>query len=244
MTKAQATGRVRVIVGIDAPFQLEGSLAGTAQINAQRMAIQTARQQVISQLSAVNAQAQPDSLNWTIPFVALEVDQTALAQLAASPHVTSVEEDIPERANIDANIILIGAPSVWSAGYDGAGQTVVIIDTGIDGTHQDFGGQIVAERCYSTPMIQVIQGEVTLCQNGASGPGAASPLINNCYETIGDDGTENICDHGTHVAAIAAGEFGVAPGGVRLPQIVRQTRLPVYTHILRTNSAPCRRFKP
>ena len=83
-------------------------------------------------------------------------------------------------------------------GLDGRGTAVAIVDTGVLVSHPAFGGRIVAEACFDA-----LEG----CPGGgieAIGPGAAEP----CSD----------CDHGTHVAGIAAGEAisgkaaGVAPG--------------------------------
>jgi hypothetical protein len=87
--------------------------------------------------------------------------------------------------------VLVEAPQAHALGVTGAGQTVVIIDSGVDRTHPFVNQGIVEEWCFVTP---------NGCPGGQTGPGAASPAGS----------------HGTHVAGIAAGRTalfsGVAPG--------------------------------
>jgi hypothetical protein len=91
---------------------------------------------------------------------------------------------------------------MWERGYTGDGQTIAVLDTGVDGTHPFLAGKVVEEACYS--------GNEN-CPNGQTtrtGAGAGVPCM---YAPNG-------CGHGTHVAGIAAGGdsgmgfFGVARG--------------------------------
>jgi subtilisin family serine protease len=94
----------------------------------------------------------------------------------------------------------IGVDKATARGYTGAGQTVAILDTGVDRNHSWLQGDVVREACYSTRTLGYTGGD---CPNGywtQTGLGSARPcLINGCA-------------HGTHVAHTAAGKYGVAPG--------------------------------
>ncbi len=159
----------------------------------------------------------------TIPFALLRVDAAGLHALEDSPGVLSIEEDVlvplPEPSDEDngavppalsSSIAVIGADQAWSAGYDGSGWYVAILDTGILNSHNFFAGKNIVEACYTTK-VDSYNPNARLCPNGEdnqTGTGAAAPYpsSNTGY------------DHGTHVAGIAAGHLsdnslnGVAKG--------------------------------
>ena len=86
------------------------------------------------------------------------------------------------------NFDQVHVPSARSAGRYGAGVTVAVLDSWIDGSHRDFEGRVLAGAD---------------CVGGTCQPGPASP---------------DQCDHGTHVAGtVASSSFGVAPKAHILP---------------------------
>src|SRR5207249_338360 len=124
---------------------------------------------------------------------------------ASSFWVASVVEDALHAPMLPQSVPLIGGAAAWSRGFDGAGTTVAILDTGVDSAHPFLIGKVVEEACYSS---NVSGSSVSLCPNQSStqiGVGSARPCtIANCW-------------HGTHVAGIAAGNgatAGVAFSGV------------------------------
>ena len=49
---------------------------------------------------------------------------------------------------LDESVPLVGAPKAWAAGYDGAGVTVAVLDSGIDQAHPDVADQVTAIRSF------------------------------------------------------------------------------------------------
>lgn len=196
-------GSVRVIVSTAAtsPARLTGStIASLAQ----------QRQGVLDQLRS--KQLQPQSLSRFGRRAVFVVDQTQLEQLIATAGVASVIEDRLMKPSLVSATALINTAVPHAAGIAGAGTVVAILDTGIDGDHEAFGNRIVAQACFSTKYTTF--GASHLCAN-------LSPNGGNGQRTdIGPGAAEacsgvNGCDHGTHVASIAAGDSatitGVAP---------------------------------
>jgi subtilisin len=130
---------------------------------------------------------------WDIQFIAAEISPSALQYLASLPQVNSIEEDrLMKPVDTETNNV-IDAPEAWALGYTGVGQTIAILDTGIQSNHPFLTGKVVDEACYSDMN----------CPNGQSsqvGTGAGSPC-----SLAG-------CEHGTHVAGIAAGLGGGSTG--------------------------------
>ncbi len=201
LAKARREGTVKIIVRLNVGFNPQ--ITDGQTLSAQSVNVQNVRGQLHSRLSGVRATFHADANNWVVPYTAMEVDETGLRLLIASPQVISIEEDIPVQPTMNSTIPVIHADNVWAAGYEGAGWTIAILDTGVDAGHPFMAGGVVNEACFSHDNGS---SERSLCPNGATtqtGAGAASPNGARCL-----NGATNICDHGTHVAGIAAGLNG------------------------------------
>jgi subtilisin family serine protease len=128
----------------------------------------------------------------TVPAAAPAGGKSAQAvaggPLAIRPGVAKVWLDakVHTTAAVDVSRTAIGADTAWAAGYQGATATVAILDTGIDQTHPDLAGKVVAAQNFVP----------------AGNPGGGNP----------SDVTDRN-GHGTHVAGLVAGT-GSASGGL------------------------------
>jgi subtilisin len=131
----------------------------------------------------------------------MEISRDALEALASDPDVASIEEDVPMPPTLAESVPLIGAPAAWAEGATGAEWTVAILDTGVDSSHPFLAGKVIEEACYSNAGGD--GGQTSLCPGGM--PSSTLPGSGiNC--------TVNGCDHGTHVAGVAAGVGGSFSG--------------------------------
>jgi subtilisin family serine protease len=153
-----------------------------------------------------------------LPVVALEIDSTALPELSSSPDVLSVRVDHRRRRNLAQSVPLIGAPTAWSLGLTGSGWAVAVLDSGVDKTHPFLTGKVVSEACYSTS--DVGGNATSLCPGGADSTAVGSGVP--CSASV--EG----CDHGTHVAGIAAGTGATFSGVAKNASVIA---IQVYSRI-------------
>ena len=201
-SRVQAEGTARVLVELRlarGAFVSEGRLdRGTA--TAQRRDIKDKETRVLARLDS--KQHRVTRRFSTVPLVALEVGPDALSELKAAPGlVYRVVEDDVVYPSLGTSVPLVQGDRLWAQGFDGTGEVVAVLDTGVDSGHPFLSGKVVEEACYSS---NVSPQSTTLCPNGQEeqvGPGAG---VNCPLALFG-------CDHGTHVAGIAAGNG--APAG-------------------------------
>ncbi len=120
------------------------------------------------------AAALADALTGT---VALDGAGAAAGSRAAAP-LAGVEKiwlDQPMSTVDEDSAPQIGAPEAWAAGFTGAGVTVAVLDTGIDTTHPDLDGKVVAEANFSASDSTTDRyGHGTHVASIVAGTGAAS----------------------------------------------------------------------
>lgn len=192
---------------------LEGKAArvGAVRVIA-RLAVEPATTQALMDAAALGAHADlrtlgiegAQTVSETLPYLVAEVTPDQLRAMEANPRFDEVMEDRISFLMLAESGPLVGAPTVWTAGGRGAGQAVAILDTGVDAAHPFLSGRVTAEACFST--TSAATGAESVCPGGvraSTGAGAAQPC------------TVEGCEHGTHVAGIAAGRgerfSGIAP---------------------------------
>lgn len=106
---------------------------------------------------------------------ALTVKQSRSVERTTAPGIDRVWLDGVRRASLDRSVPQIGAPAAWKAGYTGKGVKIAVLDTGVDATHPDLKGQILATKNFSTSADTKDRvGHGTHVSSIAAGTGAKS----------------------------------------------------------------------
>ncbi len=203
--KALNQGEVRLIVKIQAPGKRFAELPAASR--------QTRIQQIADLQNQFFARVRQPGLREitrfrTIPFMVFSADANAVDRLAALPEVISLKEDVPEPPALASSVPVIGAPNAWTAGYDGDGQVIAVLDTGVSTSHPYFPApKLVAEACFSTTgPASGNRFATSLCPGQASSSTAPGSGQNCSINNVSPS-----CSHGTHVAGIAVGNNGTGP---------------------------------
>jgi Ca2+-binding RTX toxin-like protein len=199
-------GSARVIVMTSQRTRLEAGLTAS-QIDAQHEAIAESLDGLQATLKGTGSQ-KVFEYN-VVPSAVYNVTAEGLDALRADPNVVSVVLDGQVHSDLASSTAVIDSDLLNAAGVLGDnfnGSTtgrydVAIIDSGVDSGHNAFTGRIVSQSCRVTN---------NSCPNGTNAQDGA-PSGEECIHSTD-------CDHGTHVAGIAAGGFfaggheGVARG--------------------------------
>lgn len=120
-----------------------------------------------------------------IPVISVEMDAADLEIATRSPGIMAVMPDYIRELHDAESDILTEVPFLHDLGLKGKGVRVAVIDTGIDTDHPSkaLTNSLFFERCFRT------EGD---CPNG-------------------ENSAEDQNGHGTHVAGIITGKYGVAP---------------------------------
>ncbi|MDG2303133.1 MAG: S8 family serine peptidase [Candidatus Binatia bacterium] len=203
MDRAQRDGTVRVLARLPvaaAPVAMRGTAAGD---QARRVAIRSARARLEGDLGDDTAWEVTRSFD-NIPYVALEIGAEALARLQLTDKASGIVEDRLETILLEESRPIVQADQADSAGFDGSGWAVAVVDTGVDTTHTFLKNKVVSEACFSMEAS---------CANGQIeqfGAGSARPC----------DFADSACSHGTHVAGVVAGAGETIDGVARGANVI------------------------
>ena len=85
----------------------------------------------------------------TLTFGTLAPSQAASADQNLYTDVAEAKGDVKFRFTLDRSVPWVGGTVAHAAGFRGANQTVVVLDTGVETSHPALRGRIVQEACFS-----------------------------------------------------------------------------------------------
>ncbi|WP_109474154.1 S8 family peptidase [Ornithinimicrobium cavernae] len=102
------------------------------------------------------------------------LERAGAARTASAGGIARVWLDPLIEADLTESVPQIGAPTAWAAGFDGAGTTVAVLDTGFDPDHPDLAGQVVGSSDFSGTGIVDGHGHGTHVASTVAGTGIGS----------------------------------------------------------------------
>lgn len=202
LLRVNPTGETPLILQLRGkPITAKGPQARSAQADLRRL-----QDRVLGDLGVNSRNRDRVKYFDYLPLLALPLDAATRKAALAHPDVVAVHPDRLAAPTLAESVPLIGASTAWGQGFTGSGQVVAVLDTGVDRAHPFFAGKVVAEGCFSTTNTD--QEATSVCPNGQNqqtGPGAGV----DCLDSVVG------CNHGTHVAGIAAGQGGSFSGVAR-----------------------------
>lgn len=201
---------LRVIIGVeidtpspsDWPWMPEGTL-DSAAIDAQRTRMTNVKGAV--RIAHPTMEAVPDRDFASIPYFVADIDRIALDGLLRNSVVKSIEEPNRFVSALVETTAVIGARKVHTENnFQGRGQTVVILDGGVERNHPFLKGRVLSqyEACFSTT---IVNDKSKVRYDSLCNPAPPSDKPFGTAEPCGDGSPLMNCGHGTRVAGVAAG---------------------------------------
>lgn len=174
-------------------------------------------------LGVFSTESTRDAANLTryenFPLLALTADATQLDVLLSSRTVAAIQRDMfraPSLLQTTGIIGMTGANGAWAQGADGEGQTVAIIDSGVESNHPQLPLKIISEACYGVTTTGNYNGttfnSAPACPGGVNSTALGSGVP--CTFSSENAANKNQCDHGTNVAGIVAAKSAASINGV------------------------------
>jgi len=149
----------------------------------------------------------------TVPVISMTADADAIESLRKSPQVVHVEANPVLRPTSLSSSRVVGTQQAVTDGWTGAGQSVAIVDTGVERSHsflmRGSAPKTIAEACFSTSSSV----STSSCPGGT--PMRVTDPSRSGWGSPCDAALSGSCGHGTAVAGVAAGGTGIGlPSGV------------------------------
>ncbi len=208
-------GDTTVIVELTSP-DLRTTLAGQITDDIRKASVARIQETLYSTLSLEDQQNIAHKYEY-IPGIAMRVDTESLERVKHNQYVKAIYENGKRKPSLSQSTKLVFSNQATSR-YTGNNEwAIAVLDTGVDKNHTFLKTgstkKVISEACYSRGGFASNYPEIdSLCP----GEGYSSTAVNSGRNCSGYNG----CDHGTHVAGIAAGDGDSFDGVARLGKII------------------------
>lgn len=210
----RAKGRQQVLVRLRSPSAAEITAYGPADRVGHREKLRNEQSAFVRRAASLAPGSKmKTSVQTVLNAVVMDVDADQIRALASDPDVARISRVVDYRMDLSETVPYITASMVQSAGFDGSGVKVAVLDSGIDYFHAAFGG--------SGNPADYAANDPAFIETGTF----PTAKVTGGYDFVGSDwpNTPEVSDpdplddgpgagHGTHVAHIIGGIGGVAPG--------------------------------
>ena len=99
-------------------------------------------------------------------FLVNDISYKEVSKIRSIDGVKRVIPNYEVKANLYDSVPMINAPDLWTNGYTGKGVKIAVIDTGVDYTHADLGGNAMNQGGNKLIFEDVLTGDRLVLNNG------------------------------------------------------------------------------
>ena len=213
LDKAQEEEFVSVIIEYDMDFRPFDIREKQQMVQDQSNTIQNMSNSILDSINQTEYEIHGITEFKYSPYLALDIGSEGLEYIIQLDQVKRVHKNKVNEVNLSESTEIVGSDFANEHGFEGEGQSIAILDSGMDLDHRFYSDRIIAGACFSGSRL----GYSSLCPSEEDVE-IGIEAGQNCDPDIDSD-----CHHGTHVGGIAVSNDeithlnGIAPKANLIP---------------------------